>query len=772
MQSLVHAMLSNAAMATVMAVALIVVARVSRRPALVHSLGLLGLLKLVTPPLFLLPLTVHTSVPTFIESSSQIQTSGNLERGTHRSLATIGRTEASNAEFPSLPPHDVKVTTLIGPGSEAQGRMMRDESVARPRWESIVFSIIFTGAIGFWALAAIRIVRFDYLLRNLEPIPEDWQSRVHELATRLRLKKRPSVELVPGRVPPMLWAVSRRPRLLVPAELWSSIDDARRSALLLHELAHLKRHDHWVRWLELFVCGWYWWLPAAWWLRRGVRAAEEQCCDAWVVWAMPRPDGAKTYAAALLAALEFVSKGSSHVVTAPRAATATIGNGHIPCLKRRLRMIVRARTPKDLSWAGRLAVMAISALLLPLAPSWAQKDVTASALASQPEAESVSVKQEGIFADIDTITRSVDYELALLQEPSKKDAPKPDQNLDIAKRFETQLKDLLDKLGKELTPVGNEVQKSLERAVGEIQKSLKKENLTAEELLKAVQKSRDELRRSFQRGGPVDSEVREALERSRKDAQEAMDRARQEIEHSRDQLHESLRSRVDESKRQGRELDDQIRKDLRELSRKNRSDIDRARGDRKASGEASKPKAEVVERKKVETKREGVVGREPSPDRQDLDEARREIRELQQQLGRATRRLEELQRREPRRGPAARDPLSPRSADASPSAAPASPAKPAVPQVPVVPAVPTRPTELGRGGRPLVPRTPQVPPRADYERRFRDLDSKLERLLEELEKLRKEKADGGNKPADTGSRKSGSSVVETPRFNRSVRGIY
>ena len=36
-------------------------------------------------------------------------------------------------------------------------------------------------------------------------------------------------------------------------------------------------------------------------------------------------------------------------------------------------MIVRAQTPKGLSWAGRLAVLGTAALLLPLAPSWGQK---------------------------------------------------------------------------------------------------------------------------------------------------------------------------------------------------------------------------------------------------------------------------------------------------------------------------------------------------------------------------------------------------------------
>ena len=37
-------------------------------------------------------------------------------------------------------------------------------------------------------------------------------------------------------------------------------------------------------------------------------------------------------------------------------------------------MIVRAKTPKGLSWTGRLAVMGMAALILPLAPSWARQN--------------------------------------------------------------------------------------------------------------------------------------------------------------------------------------------------------------------------------------------------------------------------------------------------------------------------------------------------------------------------------------------------------------
>ena len=56
MEALVHAMLSNALVATVLALPPLVLARFGRSPALVHSLWLVVLLKLVTPPLVTIPL--------------------------------------------------------------------------------------------------------------------------------------------------------------------------------------------------------------------------------------------------------------------------------------------------------------------------------------------------------------------------------------------------------------------------------------------------------------------------------------------------------------------------------------------------------------------------------------------------------------------------------------------------------------------------------------------------------------------------------------------
>src|SRR5258708_3127674 len=73
----------------------------------------------------------------------------------------------------------------------------------------------------------------------------------------------------------MRGVAGRTPRLLLPAELWRGLNETQRDTLLLHELAHLRRRDHLVRWLELLVVGLYWWHPAAWWAIASLRQAEE-----------------------------------------------------------------------------------------------------------------------------------------------------------------------------------------------------------------------------------------------------------------------------------------------------------------------------------------------------------------------------------------------------------------------------------------------------------------------------------------------------------------
>src|SRR5262249_47730541 len=151
------------------------------------------------------------------------------------------------------------------------------------------------------------------------------------------------------------------------------------------------------------------------------------------------------------------------------------------------------------------------------------------------------------------------------------------------------------------------------------------------------------------------------------------------------------------------------------------------------------------------------------------------IRELEQQLRRATRRLEELERRESRRNASPRRSGNPRSETTTPetpeapraeNASPRSPVAPTPPSAPARPVPPTArrspvpPPGLGGGeGGGALPRGGGPGPRFDYERRFRELDEKLNRLLKELEQMKDERKPSessiprsrGRRPANTGT---------------------
>ena len=385
MEWLVQTLLSNAVVATILAVAAVLLGRTCRRPALTHSLWLVVMLKLITPPLVLVPVPV-TAVSRQPEShlansrvepgagpAAQAESVAELRADARAARHFDAVTSAPSPPLtrtepePATPDGDPR--SIDQPNEKMTSALI---ALAGLKWEHIALIVVLSGAVGWWALAMVRIIRFQRALRGVQRVAGDWQARTDELAGHLGLRRAPVVCMVPGQVPPMLWAIGGRPRLLVPSQLWPAMGQDERTSLLLHELAHLKRRDHWVRWLELIVAGLYWWHPVVWWGRRALREAEEQCCDAWVVWAMPH--GARTYAAALMTALEFVSGAR----IAPAVASAIGTSGHVSCLKRRLRMIVRAKTPKGLSWTGRLAVLGIAALLLPLAPSWAQSKLAPS----------------------------------------------------------------------------------------------------------------------------------------------------------------------------------------------------------------------------------------------------------------------------------------------------------------------------------------------------------------------------------------------------------
>ena len=153
------------------------------------------------------------------------------------------------------------------------------------------------------------------------------------------LSRVPPVLLVPARIPPMLSPHHGGPRLLLPAGLLPELVGDELDTLLAHELAHVRRRDHWVRLVEVAATALFWWYPGTWWARRALRRAEERCCDEWVLRLLPRSAGA--YANGLLKCLTFVT---------PRAGalpSLASGAGPVEDIEARLKEILMTRPVPD-----------------------------------------------------------------------------------------------------------------------------------------------------------------------------------------------------------------------------------------------------------------------------------------------------------------------------------------------------------------------------------------------------------------------------------------
>ncbi len=210
-----------------------------------------------------------------------------------------------------------------------------------------------------WALGVLvvgivqvhRILRFRRWVRSGAPATSSALRLVQEATDALGLRQAPRTIMVRQRVSPMIWC-GRQATLILPRGLWSELDEMGRRAVVFHELAHLKRRDHWVSWLETIVGAIYWWHPLIWWARSRLREEAENCCDAWVMWLMPRHR--RAYAEALLKTKQYVNDAPTARVPGPAMGVMT---GRAKRFARRLAMVMtRDSGAPGLSGGGLLTL--------------------------------------------------------------------------------------------------------------------------------------------------------------------------------------------------------------------------------------------------------------------------------------------------------------------------------------------------------------------------------------------------------------------------------
>ena len=297
-----------------------------RRPALAHLAWTVVLVRLVLPPLPLL-------------------------------RPAPGPAPAILATDPAVLDH--------GPLDQAMVWMTRTFGSGWSRWLVLAALVPWLAVVALAGARELRrLVRLRRLLSEARPAHARVRRLVEELAARMGVAA-PRVLTAEGVAAPFVCGAlaglgtggGRRATLVVPRALSAH----GRSAVLAHELAHLRRRDAALAWLELCAGALHAWNPIFHLARRRARTAAELAADELALRAVPGE--ALPYAEALLGL-------AGRAAPRRRAAPAWGGLGtRAGELELRLRRLVEARAARP-PGAGRLPAAAwLCALPVALAPA-------------------------------------------------------------------------------------------------------------------------------------------------------------------------------------------------------------------------------------------------------------------------------------------------------------------------------------------------------------------------------------------------------------------
>ncbi|MEO8591942.1 MAG: GWxTD domain-containing protein [Candidatus Solibacter sp.] len=195
-------------------------------------------------------------------------------------LAAFGVTFAWQLEHPALLPHTTRTLRLIPPPEGANQPFDELPSPFRaqdylpwlaPLWLAGVTLFQVRGVAAWWSARRLRD-------RGVCAAAAIWQERLLALSGRLAIA-RPVVllESALSEVPVVIGYL--RPVILMPVGLLTGLPSEQVEGILLHELAHIRRHDYVVNLLQILVENLLFYHPATWWISGTIRAERENCCD-------------------------------------------------------------------------------------------------------------------------------------------------------------------------------------------------------------------------------------------------------------------------------------------------------------------------------------------------------------------------------------------------------------------------------------------------------------------------------------------------------------
>ena len=168
----------------------------------------------------------------------------------------------------------------LAPLGPAEGTFIVPRPSSPPGWFVPVWmggvSLFYLYSLAGW-LAATRMKT-----RGTFAPPAEWQERLKRLADMLGLRR--GITLLESCLTDIPVVIGYfRPVILLPVGLLTGLGTAQVEAILIHELAHIRRYDYLVNVMQSLVEGLLFYHPAVWWVSSVMRSEREHCCDDVVV---------------------------------------------------------------------------------------------------------------------------------------------------------------------------------------------------------------------------------------------------------------------------------------------------------------------------------------------------------------------------------------------------------------------------------------------------------------------------------------------------------
>jgi len=207
--------------------------------------------------------------------------------------------------------------------------------------------------------------------KNIFGIGCYWEGRVRQLCGQLGIKRLIGIAQSGLAKTPMVTG-HLKPLILIPLGMLTSLSPEEAEAVLLHELAHIRRSDYLVNLLQNLIEIIFFFNPAVLWLSELIKAERENCCDDKAV----AQSGKVNYLKALVACEEYK-------MPLTYAMTLKAGNGSLK--DRAARIISNKNQSLNNREKSLLAVCLIAAGIFATAFSAATKPIAAGVLSANQD---------------------------------------------------------------------------------------------------------------------------------------------------------------------------------------------------------------------------------------------------------------------------------------------------------------------------------------------------------------------------------------------------